>query len=203
MGKFTLVNKTDENVKIAVFKKPYNRPNMKLAIWKTESIPRNGGSVDVEIPTTYDVYCNYPHNVNEPEDPYGGTKTGMIRIDLETARFVVQDERTTDGNDNVANIVRQFTDLEAGEIQVDNHSSRAVWCHVLMNGMDVYPPRLISPGRTLMEDVRTPMYLGIIDEYVSRGDIMVQEELSTAPKSVFSGAQTNIRGSKWTGYALE
>jgi hypothetical protein len=203
MGKFTLVNETEENVRIAVFKKPYNRPTMKLAIWDVESIPRKGGSVDVGIPTTYDVYCNYPHTVDGSEDPYGGTRTGMICIDLETARFIVQDESTTDGNDNVANISRQFTDLEADEIQIDNHSSRAVWGHILMNGTDVYPPRLISPGRTLMEDVRTPMYLAIIDEYVFKGDVMVQEELSTAPKSVFSGAKITIKGSKWTGYALE
>lgn len=32
---------------------------------------------------------------------------------------------------------------------------------------------------------------------------MVQEELSTAPKSVFSGATVTRGGSKWTGYALE
>jgi hypothetical protein len=203
MGKFTIVNETNENVRVAVFKKPYNRPNMKLAIWDVEAIPRNGGVVEVEIPTTYDVYCNYPSNITGPENPYGGTKTGIIRIDLETARFVVQDESTTDGNDTVANISRQFTDLEADEIQIDNHSSRAVWGHILMNGTDVYPPRLISPGRTFMEDVRTPIYLAIIDEYVSKGDVMVQEELITAPKSVFSGAIMTIRGSKWTGYSME
>lgn len=203
MGKFSLINETNENLRVAVFKKSYKRPNMKIAIWDVESIPRNGGSVDVEIPTTYDVYCNYPRNITDPEDPYGGIRTGMIRIDLETARFIVQDESTTDGNDIVANISRQFTDLAPDEIQIDNHSCKAVWGHILMNGQDVYPPRLITPGRTLMEDVRTPMYLGIIDQYVFKGDTIVQEELSTEPKPVFSGSTVTVKGSKWTGYALE
>jgi hypothetical protein len=203
MGKFTLSNETDENLRVGIFKKSYKRPNMKLVIWDIKSIPRNGGSVDVEIPTTYDIYCNYPNIVGDQEDPYGGTRTGIIRIDSVTARFIVQNESTTDGNDNVANISRQFTDMQVDEIQIDNHSSRAVWGHILMNGTDVYPPRLISPGRTLMEDVRSPMYLGIIDEYIFKGDAMVQEELSTAPKSVFSGATITIRGSKWTGYAID
>jgi hypothetical protein len=178
---------------------------MKLAIWDVKSIPKNGGSVEVEMPTTYDVYCNYPRNKNDPEDPYAGIKTGMIQIDLETARFVVEDvdEDATDNNGKNVTIRRQFTDLEPGEIHIVNQASRAVWCHILMNGTDVYPPRLISPGRILMENVKTPIYVDIVDQYVFNGDEIVQEELSIEPKLVCSGEVVTIRGSKWTGYALE
>ncbi len=202
MAKIKLVNNTQENVRIAVFKKPFRAPSLQLVAWKVEALPRGGGNKEVIIPTNYDVYINYSLDTVEREDPNGGTKTAPIDIDIQTGRFIIREERTNDKNASVAVIKRVFSDVVGGEIQIENQASFGVWGHVRLNGNDVYPPQVITPGRTLMEDVRSPLYLAVIDQFIFRGDIITQAELSSMPMEILTGDTAVVSGSKWAGYGI-
>lgn len=202
MASIKLINQTDENIRVAIFKKPYRAPDLKLAAWRVEALPKGGGNKSLNVPTDYQVYINYSHDPVEREDPYGGIKTAKFPIDIQTGRFVVIEEKTNDKQDSVAILKRIFSDIVPEEIQIENQASFGVWGHILLSGQDIFPPQVITPGRTLMEDIRSPLYLAVIDEFVKRGDVVKVEELSSLPVEIMVGDTATIQGSKWSGYGI-
>lgn len=202
MAIIELVNETKENLKIAIFKKPYRAASLKLVAWNVESLPNRGGSKCVEIPNNYQVYINYSKDSDKREDPDAGTMSAPINIEVQTARFVVTGETTNDNNGSVAVLKREFTDIVSNEIQIENQASFGVWGHIQLGNQDIYPPQLVSPGRTLMEDIRSPLYIAVIDEFVFRGDSIKVEELSSSPIEIQTGDKVKIAGSKWYGYSF-
>lgn len=202
MAEIKLTNNTQENIKVAIFKKPYKTCSLKLVAWDVEALPRGGGSRSIIIPTNYRVYINYSKNPEEMEKSNGGTKIAPIALDVQTARFEVNEETTNDNNASVATLKRVFTDVVSNEIQIKNRASFGVWGHIQLGDQDVYPPQVITPGRTLMEDVRSPLYIAIIDEFVFMGDIIKVEELSSSAVEVQTGDNVTINGSKWDAYEI-
>jgi hypothetical protein len=201
MAQIGLVNNTSENIRVAIFKKPYKAPSLQIVAWRIEALPRSGGNTSVLVPSNYDVYINYSRNPVTREDPNGGTKTAVINIDVQTAKFLVREEKTNDNSETVATLNRNF-EVVSNEIQIENQASFGVWGHILLDGQDVYPPQIITPGRTLMEDVRSPLYLAVIDEFIVRGSVVKVEELSSTPVEVLTGDRVTLTGSKWQGYSL-
>lgn len=202
MASIELINNTRENIRIAIFKKPYKQPSLKIIAWNIANLPRTGGNVKVKIPTNYQVYVNYSLDPKERDNPEGGIKTAILDIDVQTARFIVKEEITNDKQASIAILSRVFTDIVRNEIQIENHASFGVWGHVLLNNQDVYPPQIITPGRTLMEDVRSPIYIAVIDEFVFRGQVIKVEELSSPPFEVLAGDIISVTGDKWRGYSM-
>jgi hypothetical protein len=201
MAQIGLVNNTSENIRVAIFKKPYKAPSLQIVAWRIEALPRSGGNTSVLVPSNYDVFINYSRNPVTREDPNGGTKTAVINIDVQTAKFLVREEKTNDSSETVATLNRNF-DVVSNEIQIENQASFGVWGHILLDSQDVYPPQIITPGRTLMEDVRSPLYLAVIDEFIVRGSVVKVEELSSTPVEVLTGDKVTLTGSKWQGYSL-
>ncbi|MGD8777533.1 MAG: hypothetical protein PVH88_01070 [Ignavibacteria bacterium] len=202
MAQITLINNTSENIRIAVFKKPYKAPSLKVVAWRIEALPNNGGNTSVPIPSNYEVYINYSLNPATRDDPYAGIKTAPINIDVQTAKFLVREEPTNDKNASVATLNRVFVDVVGNEIQIENQASFGVWGHIMLDGQDVYPPQVITPGRTLMEDIRSPIYIAVIDEFIIRGNVVKIEELSSLPVEVLTGDVVSVTGDKWQGYSL-
>ncbi len=202
MDNIRLINNTEENIRLAIFKMPYQQPSLQLVTWDIIALPQNGGNTDLYMPKNYQVYINYSNRLPERDDPYGGIKTGPLDIDVETARFIVREEQTNDRSSSVATLKRVFRSLVNGEIHIENRASFGVWGHILLNGNDVYPPEVVTPGRTLMEDVRSPMYLALIDQFVYQGAILKVGELRTVPTVVLPGDEVTVKGSKWTGYEI-
>ena len=203
MAQIGLINNTDENIRIAVFKKPYKAPSLKVVAWKIEALPKGGGNTSVQIPSNYEVFVNYSQDPVNRDDPDAGIKTAPIGIDVQTAKFLVREEPTNDKNASVATLNRVFVDVVGNEIQIENQASFGVWGHVLLDGADVYPPQVITPGRTLMEDVRSPMFLAVIDEFIIKGNVVKVEELSSLPVEVLTGDIVTVTGDKWQGYSLD
>jgi len=201
MATIKLVNNTQENIRIAIFKKPYKAPSLKVVAWHIEPLPIKGKK-EITIPTHYEIYINYSLDPKERDDPQGGTKTAAITIDTHTACFIVKEEHLDVKQDAAVVLERVFTDVVANEIQIENQASFAVWGHILLDGRDVHPPQIITPGRTLMEDVRSPLHAAVTDEYASPGDIFKPEALLSESKEILTGDTVTISGSKWDGYSL-
>ena len=202
MASIKLINNTNENIRIAIFKKPYKSPSIKIIPWNIVNMPRSGSSTNVEIPDNHQVYVNYSLDSRDREDPNGGIKTPLLDIDTFTAKFIVKEEKNSDGNSSVAVLERVFTDLFRNEIHIENQASFPVWGHILLKGLDVYPPQIISPGRTLLEDIRSPHFVAIIDEFVFPGNAIKVEELSSEPMEIVIDEIITVSGDRWQGYSL-
>lgn len=201
MSSITIINGTNENVRIAVFKKPYKQATFNTIAWRIVAPPQ-GGLTRVPVPTNYEVFVNYSFIANERNDPNGGNQTVKLPIDSTTGRFIVNSSRTNDGQDMVASIEQSYTELVLNEMRIENQAGFGVWGHITMDGDDVYPPRVISPGRVLLEDLRTPLYLAVVDLFISQGDRLVQEEISMTPVSVLIGSTVTVTGSQFDGYSI-
>jgi hypothetical protein len=195
----TLINGTDENLKIAVFKQTFKVPSLQVLAWKVIALPREGGNSLLPIPDQYDMYINYS---NVPVTPYGGIKTGLISIDQTTARFMILNEFTNDGQLKVAIVKRVYSELVDGQILIDNKSSYGVWGHILLDGTDIYAPQIISPGRTLMENIEGSFSVSVIDDFITVGSLIKVRELRTQPVNVNVGDTLVVTGTKWTGYTF-
>ena len=77
-----------------------------------------------------------------------------------------------------------------------------VWGHITLDENDIYPPQIISPGRTLMENIESPLFVSVIDDFVVSGTVVKVRELKTIPVIVELGDVISITGSKWTGYSM-
>ncbi len=202
MSSITIVNGTDEFIRVAIFKKPYIQPTLQTIAWKTVAPPPEGGQTLVQIPSNYQVFASYSDDPVERENPNLGSRTKIIDFDEQTTRFVVDSDSTTDGQQQVADISQSFQDLVLNEVRIDNQGGFGVWGHVLKDNQDIYAPQVVSPGRVLMEDVRSPLYLAIIDEFVFDGARLVEEEISLTQTRVLEGMTALVTGSKWTGFAI-
>ena len=195
-------NTTDENISFVIFKKPFKAPSLDVLAWEIVSLPGSGRNTSINIPTNYDVYIDYSTNPRHRQVPNSGAKTALIPLDQQTTKFIVREEKTNDNNVAIATLNSAFTDIVGNEVHIVNQASFLVWGHILLNGQDVYPPQVIEPEKTLMEDVRSPFYLAVIDKSVEKGTVMKVEKLSSPAIEVLAGDSITITGSKQEGFNL-
>jgi hypothetical protein len=196
------INNTNENLKIAVFKQPYKTPSLQVLAWKIIALPKGGGNLTLSFPEQYQTYINYADDPIEKYDSNGGIHTGIITIDHPTARFIVRNEYTNDGQNKVIVLKKVYEDIAADQIQVENRSSIGVWGHIQLGGSDIYPPQIISPGRTLMENVEGSFFVSVIDDFFTVGSIIKVRELRSEPAAIETGDIISITGDKWAGYII-
>lgn len=200
LAMIAFVNNTDENIRIALFKKPYKQPTLLEFPWQIVSPPAKGGSTMVQIPNYYQVYVNYSFDPAERQNPYGGIRTPSISFNEFTARFLVVEEKAQDGGAVAAILKQVFTDLVANEIQIENTAPFGVWGHIQLDGNDLFRPQVITPGSVLMADVRGSFYAAVISESAPGTYPIKEEELSSQPVEVVPGDKITVTGSKWAGY---
>lgn len=199
MASIKLINDTQENIRIAIFKKPYKSPSLKVMAWQT--INPQQDCTQVEIPDIYEVYINYSLDPAKRDDPYAGIKSNVINIDVQSARFLVTEGKTPEGKTTVS-LIRRYTGIVENEIQIENQASFGVWGHLLLNGLEVYPPQIISPGRTVIEDVTSPHFIAVSNENIIPGQIFHIESLKSDHIKIWDGITITVVGSKHTGYSI-
>ncbi len=203
MSTITVVNKTDETVRIAIYKKPTLQPTLGTIAWKIVEPPPGGGQRVVQIPDDYGVYANYSFDPEEREDPTAGNRTKIISFNEYTAHFVVNNSPASqDRRANVADISQSFTRLVLNEVRIENLFNYGVWGHVTKDGDDIYAPQVIWPRGRLMEDIRASFYLAVVAQFVYKGSRLVEEEISITETELLEGGTATVTGSKWKGYEV-
>jgi hypothetical protein len=199
MPNITIVNETNETVRIAVYKKPVIRPTLATIAWQVVS-PPPGGRCVVQIPANYEVFANYSMDPNNPADPQYTTN----RIDFTelTASFQINSVTSQDRRASGAEIEQVFDGLVMNEVRLINDFGMGVWGHIQLDGTDVYPAQVIWPGGLLMEDLRSFLYLAAVSRFTYRGQDLVQEEISLTETPILEGGTAVITGSMWKGYDI-
>ena len=201
MAQITIVNNTSENIRVAIFKKPYKQPTLSTIAWEVVTAPQSGNT-NIQLPSNYSVYVSYSNDPASRDDPNGGNKTVRLSIDEPTAKFIVVEKKENDQTSSIVALEKVFQDLVENEVHIVNQASFGVWGHAMLNDQDVYPPQIITPGRTLMEDVTSPHHIAVVDEFVNRGNVVKVEELSSLPIEILDGDTVTVTGNKWDGYSL-
>ncbi|MBB3823471.1 hypothetical protein FHT03_003516 [Xanthomonas arboricola] len=199
MSKITLINQTDETVRLALFQKPVKNPTLATIAWQIVA-PPPGGSSSVEIPSDFSVQASYS---NDPTNPSNlDTSTKPVSFSETSASFSIDGLVSQDRRANGAVINQTFTDLVLNEVRVVNNFSIGAETTIYRGGDAIYEAQVIWPGGLFLEDVRTSMYVAVISQFTYKGQRLVQEELSLTETEVLEGGSLIVTGSMWTGYSL-
>ncbi len=202
MAQITIVNDTEEVVRIAIYKKPVLVPTLDTIAWQIIEPPPNGGQTIVQIPSDYEAYANYSFNESERADPDAGNRTRIVSFSESTARFVVAGASGQDPRASAATLTQVFTGLVQNEVRMDNQFSTGVWGHITKDGDDIYAPQVIWPGGVRMEDIRGSLYLAVVAQFDYKGARLVDEEISLTETEVLEESTATVSGSMWAGYDI-
>lgn len=199
MSKITLINQTDETVRLALYQKPIRNPTLATIAWQVAA-PPPGGSSTVDIPSDFSVQARYS---NDPTNPSNlDTSTKPVSFSETAAAFSIDNFVLQDGRANGAVINQTFTDLVLNEVRVINNFSIGAETTIYRGGDAIYEAQVIWPGGLFLEDVRSSMYVAVISQFTYKGQRLVQEELSLTETEVLEGGTLIVTGSMWTGYSL-
>ena len=108
MSTITVINQSDEVVRIAIYKKPVLQPTLSSIAWRVISPPPQGGQTVVQIPSDFAVFANYSNNPAERNDPNAGNRTNTVSFAETTARFIVDSVSSQDEVAEAAIITQSF-----------------------------------------------------------------------------------------------
>jgi hypothetical protein len=199
MSNITLINNTNETVRLAVFQKPVLNPTLATIAWQIAAPPPGGSSL-IEIPSDFGLQVRYSNDPSRPSNL--DTAARPVRFNETSASFTIDSVASQDRRANGAVINQVFTDLVLNEVRVTNNFSIGVEASIVRGADPIYPAQVIWPGGLFMEDVRASLYVAVISQFTYKGDRLVQEEISLTQTEVLEGDSLIVTGSMWTGYAL-
>ena len=179
----TLINHTEEFVRIAIFKQRYKAPRLNTVAWKIENPDHKGGACVVAIPTDFVIFVSS-----------GECATQKITINANEAKFVVQGASTSDGADTTITLEGPLPAVATNQINIENLAQTCVSTHIQKGGSDIYPSQQLAYGQTHEEDVRPSLYLAVINEFVHKGDRLVDADISTSPFEALGGDTVVLTG---------
>lgn len=204
MSQITIVNATNELVRIAIYKKPVLQPTLETIAWQIVA-PPPGGQTVVPIPEDYQVYADYSLDPNNP-DPISPTatvdQTNTVSFDTTTARFQILSVTSQDRQATGAFINQVFSDLQLNAVQLENNFSVGVLSHIQKDKVDIYAPQVLWPGAVRIEDVRSTLYLAAVGQFVYQGSRLVDEEIQMTETPILEGGTARVTGSMWEGYSI-
>jgi hypothetical protein len=195
----TLINQTDEVVRLAVYRKPVLNPGMGTIAWRIAE-PPPGGQQTLQVPFEFETYARFSLDPNDPSAL--DNETAHLKFSETTARFDIESPVREDRRSSVPTIVQKFTDLYLNEVRITNLYGLGCQVVVAMDGAAIYPPQVVWPGSVLVEDVRGACYVAVVAPYTTAGERLVREELELTEIEALAGSVLTVRGSQWKGYSL-
>jgi hypothetical protein len=204
MSKITIINGTNEVVRIAIYKKPMTQPTLATIAWQIIA-PPPGGQTVVPVPESYQAYAEYSLDPNNP-DPTSPTatvnQTNIVQFNETTARFQLQSV-TSQGKQAPGACIKQvFHDLQLNEVHLENNFGIRVLSHIQKDGVDIYAPQVLWPGAVRIEDVRSTFYLAAVGQFVFQGNQLMDEEIQMSETPIVEGGTARVTGSMWRGYSI-
>lgn len=204
MSQITILNGTNELVRIAIFKKPVLQPTLDTIAWQIVA-PPPGGQTVVPIPDDFQVFAEYSLDPNNP-DPTSPTatvnQTNTVSFAETTARFQLLSVASQDKRASGAYVKQVFSDLQLNEVRLENNFGLGVLSHIQKDGVDIYAPQVLWPGAVRIEDVRSTLYLAAVGQFVYQGSRLVDEEIQMTETPILEGGTALVTGSMWKGYSI-
>jgi hypothetical protein len=179
----TIKNQTPDFIRVAVFKQRYNAPRLNTVAWQVVQ-PDVNGQCSIPIPTEYVVYVNS-----------GFCETRRVTIYSNQAKFIARDVATSDGAATTVTLEGPLDPEVPNQINIENQASTCVSTHVQKDGSDIYLSQKLAYGQTHEEDVRPTLYVAVINEFLRKGERLVDADITTTPFECLAGDTILVAGS--------
>jgi hypothetical protein len=204
MAQITLLNGTNELIRVAIYKKPTVQPLLSTIAWQIVA-PPPGGQALVPIPEDYQVYAQYTLDPNNP-DPTSSTATALQTNTASflgtTASFQILSATSQDRQASGAYVNQVFTDTVVNEVRLENKYAQGVLSHIQKDNVDIFAAQVLWPGAVRIEDVRSTLYLAVVGQFVFQGTQLIDEDIQMTETPIVEGGTALVTGSMWTGYSL-
>ncbi len=202
MSKIIIENQSQDTPPIGVFKRTYNMPHF-LVPWRIYR-PTRKGQCPVDIPTDFQVYVRH----GDEQDPNGGCRSNIEKLTELQANLVLNLDSTSDSPGGEPHLSFSSQAPLPNQINIANMTGTGVWAHVQGKGSDgkytdILPTQVLTGYSTIMYDVRATYYLAVVNTWVSEGDRIREQELTTKPFPVLAGQTAIVQGSEWTSYDIQ
>jgi hypothetical protein len=199
MSHVTLINHTNEVVRLAIFKQPVRMATLGNIAWRIAEPPPGGQQV-IEIPAEFSTFARYSTDPERPSEL--SAETAHVAFAETTAHFSIDSVSSQDRHAGGAVMTQRFTDLVLDEVRVVNNYGLGCLVAICKDGDPLYAPQVVWPGGLLMEDVRGSMYVSVVAQFTSKGSRLIDEEITQTQTELREGGTVTVTGSMWTGYAL-
>ena len=108
MSHITLINHTDEVVRLAIFKQPVRMATLGSIAWRIAEPPPGGQQV-IQIPADFSTYARYSTDPDRPSEL--STETAHVAFAETTAHFTIDSLTSQDPHGGGAVMTQRFTDL--------------------------------------------------------------------------------------------
>jgi len=189
---FNIINQSDDDqLNLAVYQKFENKPDLNHHAWRVAN-PSIGTTAFVPVPDDYDVVATYQQ---------GGIsyRTKCVGItDYEGAFVVSKDgnDITLDGDPNGSFPNNQVI------VRVKRKVQQAVEVAITKGGDSVIKPQVTSPGDSQDFSIIPTLYLARVRPEVSKGGVLVAEEVSTTEIPIQPGQTAYVTGTRDQGYTI-
>lgn len=204
MSQITILNGTNELIRVAIYKKPTVTPLLSTVAWQIVA-PPPGGRTLVPIPEDYQVFAEYSLDQTNP-DPSSPTatvhSTNTVNF-LETTAYFQINSRTSQDKQSPGAVINQvFSGLQLNEVRVENKFALGVLSHIQKDGVDIFAPHVLWPGAVRIENVISDLYLAVVGQFVFQGSQLMDEEIQMTETPILEGGTALVTGSMWQGYSI-
>jgi hypothetical protein len=119
-----------------------------------------------------------------------------------TANFQLLSVASQDKQASGAYVQQVFNGLVLNEVRLANNFGLGVMSHIQKDNVDIYPPQVLWPGAVRIEDVRSPLFLAAVGQFVYQGSQLVDEEIQMTETPILEGGTALVTGSMWKGYSI-
>lgn len=199
MSTITLLNETDEVVRLAIFKKPIVNATLATIAWRVAAPPPGGQQV-IQIPDSMAVFAQYS---SDPANPSNlDVRSNVVQFAEATAMFTIESLESQDRRAVGAQVRQKFDALVLNEVRVVNNFAIGCQVNICQDGSPIYGPQVLWPGGIFLEDVRGSFYIAVISQFAQAGQRLIAEEIAQTQTEVLEGGSLIVRGSMWKGYSL-
>ncbi len=197
----TLANGTRRAVCVVVYRRSALRPGEPPVVWLAASVAARG-KVSFVLPRELEVFARYSFEPENPRRPVHQTNSLQVRQPQVGAGFEVQGLSSPDRRTWGAVLARSAESPGWFQLRVVNQFQVGVWAHVRQDGRDVFPPRVLPPLSTWLQDLDAPFRVAVLAEPRKPGDLLVSSANATTETAVTAGESLKIQGGPCRGFRV-
>lgn len=198
MANLRILNRTDELVRVALFRESGSDGRQPILVWRLAA-PPPGGASTIEISKRFEVRARYSIDDAYPERM--DTETAPALFDQPSAAFTLSAITDAQGHALGATLRPDAENVVAGQLRVLSEFGRGVEIVIAQSGDNLFQPSVVWPGSLLIEKIPWSLYLAVAQPFTRKGD-RVPSMTRDNWTPVDAGKQVTITGSKWFGYRL-
>lgn len=199
MTHVSLVNWTDETVRLVFFAPSVLNPMLPTVVWQVMDVSPIGLHL-IELPQDFEVQVRYdPDPANHARFD---TEMAAVAFTELPATFSIEAAASEGGRAAGAVIRQESADQVMHELRIVNRHSAVMILSILRGGRPIHQDIALLPGNMFVDVIHSSIHVAVVPYFVRPGDVLVREAISNTQTELLPNSALVVTGSMWRGYVL-